>query len=197
MLNSMNRAPETFAPSTLQNKARSRNPPMPLDPFTLLAAGAMGLGATFSMDLWNLLLKRAFGIPSLNLCLLGRWVGHLTRGTLAHANIAAARETSHECAVGWITHYTIGVVLAVGFVLLAPATWVARPTLGPALAYGVATVVFPFFVMQPSFGLGVASARTPRPARARIKSLVTHAVFGAGLYVWGIGVSSILRGTHS
>ena len=168
---------------------------MPLD--TLLAAGAIGLGATFSMDLWNLLLKRAFGIPSLNICLLGRWVGHLFRGTVAHANIAAAPETSHECAVGWIAHYTIGVTLAIGFVLLAPAAWLARPTLGPALAYGVVTVVFPFFIMQPSFGLGIASARAPRPARARLKSLVTHGVFGAGLYLWGTGVSHILQGTSS
>ena len=170
---------------------------MPLHASTLPAAVAIGLGATFSMDLWNLLLKRSFGIPSLNICLLGRWVGHLSRGTVAHANIAAAPAISHECAVGWITHYAIGVVLAVGFVLLAPATWLTRPTLGPALAYGVVTVVFPFFVMQPSFGLGVASARTPRPARARIKSLITHGVFGAGLYAWGTGVSYLLRGTNS
>ena len=32
---------------------------------------AVGLGATLVMDLWNLFLKRAFSIPSLNYCLLG------------------------------------------------------------------------------------------------------------------------------
>ena len=39
-----------------------------------LVAGvvAVGVGATLVMDLWNLFLKAAFGIPSLDLCLLGR-----------------------------------------------------------------------------------------------------------------------------
>jgi hypothetical protein len=47
--------------------------------------------------------------------------------------------------------------------------------------------------MQPSFGLGMAAARTPKPAQARLKSLVTHAVFGVGLYVSALGVSYVLR----
>ena len=50
----------------------------------------IGLGATLLMDLWNLFLKRAFSIPSLNYCLLGRWVSHIPSGTLRHASIAAA-----------------------------------------------------------------------------------------------------------
>ncbi|MBZ0113218.1 MAG: DUF2938 domain-containing protein, partial [Thermoanaerobaculia bacterium] len=53
-------------------------------------AVAMGLGATLVMDLWNLFLKRAFGIASLDLCLLGRWVLHLPAGTFRHARIGAA-----------------------------------------------------------------------------------------------------------
>jgi len=56
-------------------------------------------------------------------------------------------------------------------------------------------VVFPFFIMQPSLGLGIAASKTPHPARARLKSLVTHAVFGVGLYVCGLGVSYVLRGS--
>jgi hypothetical protein len=31
-------------------------------------------------------------------------------------------------------------------------------------------------------GAGVAARRTPRPGAARLQSLVTHAVFGLGLY---------------
>ena len=34
------------------------------------------------MDLWNLFLKRTFSIPSLNYCLLGRWLRHMPGGTL-------------------------------------------------------------------------------------------------------------------
>ena len=34
---------------------------------------AIGIGATLVMDIWNLFLKRTFGIPSVNYCVLGRW----------------------------------------------------------------------------------------------------------------------------
>ncbi len=148
----------------------------------VLGAVAVGLGATLTMDLWNLLLKRGFGIPSLNYCLLGRWIRHMPNGTFRHASIAGATRKPYECTVGWIAHYTIGISLALGFVALMSSAWLARPTWVPALVYGVATVVFPYFVLQPSLGFGVASSKTPRPAQARLKSLATHTVFGVGLY---------------
>lgn len=159
----------------------------------ILAAIGIGIGATLLMDVWNLFLKRAFSIPSLNYCLLGRWVRHITEGTIRHASIAAAQQKPFECAVGWISHYTIGVAFALVFLALTSGDWLARPTLLPALLYGIGTVVFPFFIMQPSFGLGIAASRTPKPAQARLKSLVTHAVFGLGLYVGALGVSYFLH----
>jgi hypothetical protein len=158
----------------------------------IFAAIGIGVGATLVMDLWNLFLKRVLKIPSLSYCLLGRWLLHMPGGTLRHASIAAAAPQSFECTVGWIAHYTIGVTLALGFVILASSEWLGRPTLFPALLYGIATVVFPFFIMQPSFGLGIAASRTPDPAKARLKSLVTHAVFGAALYLCAIGLSYLL-----
>lgn len=161
---------------------------MPLDAMTVAIAIAVGLGATLLMDLWNLFLKRVFGIPSLDYCLLGRWISHLPRGSFRHASIGAAARMPLECAVGWIAHYTIGVVFAVAFVVLAGG-WLARPTLLPALLYGVGTVVFPLFILQPALGLGVAASRAPRPMQARLKSLATHTVFGLGLYASALAVS--------
>lgn len=155
-------------------------------------AAAIGIGATLAMDAWNLFLKHQFGIPSLNYCLLGRWLGHIPAGTFRHANIGASPQKAHECTVGRVAHYSIGVALAVAFVALVSGDWLARPTLVPALAYGIATVVFPFFIMQPSFGLGIAASRTPRPVQARLKSLMTHTVFGIGLYVSALGISLLL-----
>ena len=166
---------------------------MSFEPSYILGAIAIGIGATLIMDLWNLFLKRAFSIPSLSYCLLGRWLRHMPEGTLRHASIAAAPQKSSECAVGWIAHYTIGVVFALVFVVLASGAWLARPTLPPALLYGIGTVVFPFFIMQPSLGLGIAASRTPKPMQARLKSLVTHTVFGVGLYLCALGVSYALR----
>jgi hypothetical protein len=159
----------------------------------ILGAIAVGLGATLVMDLWNLFLKRTFGVPSLSYCLLGRWVRHMPEGTFRHANIAAASQKSLECTVGWIAHYTIGVVFALVFVIFASGDWLARPTVLPPLLFGIGTVVFPFFILQPSFGLGIAASSAPNPTRARLKSLGTHIVFGVGLYVCALGVSYVLR----
>ncbi|OVZ64709.1 hypothetical protein CDO44_00395 [Pigmentiphaga sp. NML080357] len=66
-----------------------------------------------------------------------------------------------------------------------PAAATTRPAAerAPALALGVATVVAPFFILQPGLGAGIAASKTPRPNAARLRSLVTHAVFGLGLYI--------------
>jgi hypothetical protein len=159
----------------------------------ILSVIVVGIGATVAIDLWNLFLKRAFSIPSLNYCFLGRWLRHMPEGTFRHASIPAASQKPFECTAGWIAHYTIGVVFAVVFVVLASPDWLARPTLLPALLYGIGTIVFPLFIMQPSFGLGIAASRTPNPPQARLKSLGTHAAFGFGLYASALGVRYVLQ----
>jgi hypothetical protein len=157
-----------------------------------LAAVAVGLGATLFMDLWALFLKRAFGIPSANICLVGRWFCHMAEGKFMHASIANASQKRFECMVGWIAHYVIGAVFALALVALVSGNWLARPTLLPALLFGVGTVVVPFLVMHPSFGLGVAASRTPNPTQARLRSLMAHTVFGVGLYICAVGVSYVV-----
>jgi hypothetical protein len=159
----------------------------------VLSAVAIGVGASLLMDLWNLFLKLAFDIPSLNYCLLGRWLCHMPGGTFRHASIARARQMPSECLVGWIAHYTIGVGLALAFLVVVSRDWLVRPALLPAVLWGVGTVVFPLFIMQPALGLGVAASRTPNPTQARVKSLVTHTVFGVGLYSCANALNYLLR----
>jgi hypothetical protein len=158
----------------------------------IFGAITIGIGASLIMDLWNLFLKLTFSIPSLNYCLLGRWFCHLLEGTIRHASITAAPQKPFECSIGWIAHYTIGIVFALVFVL-ASGGWITQPTLLPALLYGIGTVVFPLFIMQPSFGLGFAASKTPKPTQARLKSLMTHTIFGVGLYVCALGVSYLMQ----
>jgi hypothetical protein len=161
----------------------------------LILATVVGMGATGIMDLWNFFLRQAFGITSLNFCLLGRWISYMREGTFRHPKIAAAEPRAAECAVGWISHYSIGVVFSLGFVGLASGDWLARPTALPALAYGLVTVVSPFFILQPSLGLGIAAARTSHPGRARLKSVGTHLVFGFGLYLCALALRYLLQGS--
>lgn len=153
-----------------------------MTPTTLLFAIAVGVGATFGMDVWHRLLRR-MGIPAFDYCLLGRWVGHMPQGRFLHANIASAAKTPFECPLGWVTHYSIGASLAVAFVALMSPAWLTQPTLLPALGFGAVTVLFPLFVLQPGLGLGIAGSKTSHPTRVRVKSLATHVVFGAGLYL--------------
>src|SRR5512145_1848565 len=154
----------------------------------LLLAAIVGAGATALMDLWNLLVKHALGIPSLDYCLLGRWFSHMPHGRFRHLSIAAAPSKPFECVLGRIAHYAIGLQLGVVFVALAPSGWLAQPSLMPPLVFGVVTVVLPFFVMQPALGLGLASSKTPHPAQARLKSLMSHTAFGVGLYVCALAI---------
>ncbi len=166
---------------------------MKIETTYFLCAIVVGVGATLVMDLWTLFLKRAFSVPSLNYCLVGRWFRHMPEGTFKHASIAAAPQKRSECTVGWIAHYVIGAVFALVLVVLAPGGWLARPTLFPALLFGIGTVLVPFLVMQPSLGFGIAASKTPNPTQARLKSLMTHTVFGVGLYVCAVGASYVLR----
>lgn len=149
----------------------------------MTAAILIGVGATLCIDLWALFVRKTFGVRSLDYCLLGRWVLHMREGRFTHASIAASTSQRHECPVGWAAHYSIGVGFAELFLLVGPEGWMSHPTFHPALGFGMATVVVPFLTMQPAFGLGMAASRTAHPWRARFKSLMTHGVFGVGLFV--------------
>ena len=154
------------------------------------SAVAIGVGATVVMDLWALLLRRGFGVASLDLALLGRWIGHLARGRVRHESIARSASVRHERVIGWTAHYTIGVAFAALLLAIWGPDWLNQPTLIPALIVSSATLVAPFFVMQPAMGAGIAASRTPRPNVARLRSVVTHTVYGVGLYtsawVWAV-----------
>lgn len=155
-----------------------------------LAAHAVvsGASATMVMDLWAALLRRALGVVSLDLALLGRWIGHFPRGRFRHERIALAAPIRGERLIGWSAHYTIGVAFAALLLAVSGVDWLDRPTLLPALTVSWVTLVAPFFVMQPAMGAGIASSKTPRPAVARVRSLVTHTVYGLGLYAVALAI---------
>jgi hypothetical protein len=47
----------------------------------------------------------------------------------------------------------------------------------------------PDIIMLPSFGLGFAGSRTPRPAQARLRTLMNHTAFGIGRYLSAVLVA--------
>ncbi|MBL8055291.1 MAG: DUF2938 domain-containing protein [Anaerolineales bacterium] len=153
------------------------------------SAVVMGLGATLTFDLWALFLKHAFRMTPSNLCLVGRWLGYMPDGIFRHTNIAATPAKRAECAVGWTAHYLIGVTFALAFVAVVGQPWLRQPTPIPALLFGIITVLAPFFVMQPLMGLGWAASKTAQPTPARMRSLMNHAAFGVGLYLFALAVN--------
>ena len=160
---------------------------------SLISAILIGLGATLTTDLWALFLNRAFKITSPNYCLVGRWLRYMPEGTFKHSNIASAPQKSAECTMGWIAHYMIGVTFAIAFVTVVGNNWLQHPTLIPAIIFGVVTVLVPFFIMQPAFGLGFAASKTSNPMQARLRSLMNHAAFGIGLYLFALFANWLLQ----
>ena len=149
----------------------------------------IGVVGSALMDVWSAVLRRRFGIPTLDYRLLGRWIGHFSKGRFVHERIAAAEPVVGERLLGWLAHYAIGVTFA--FLLLAVwgHAWLTSPTIWPALAVGIGTVVAPWFVMQPAMGAGLAGSRTPDPRATRLRNLAMHAVYGVGLYLAAVALS--------
>lgn len=153
----------------------------------------VGIGATLAMDIWGVVQKRAYGVAGLDYRFVGRWLGHMLHGRLWHDAIGRAAPMPGERVIGWAAHYAIGIAFAAGLVAIWGPDWLRAPTLAPALITGIGSIVFPFFILQPALGLGVAAARTQSPSVARLRSLITHTVFGVGLYVAGL-LAMLIRG---
>jgi hypothetical protein len=143
----------------------------------------IGAGATALMDLWGIVRSRLLRVPPMNYGLVGRWLGYLPRGQFRHHPIAASPPLRGELLIGWTAHYAIGIAFAAVLLALYGLDWACRPTIGPALLVGIGSVAAPFLLMQPGMGAGIAASRAPNPFVARFNTLLTHAIFGLGLFV--------------
>lgn len=158
----------------------------------LIAAVLIGAGATAVMDIWTVARKRLFSVPPADYGLVGRWLAYMLRGRFRHHPISASPPAPGERLIGWTAHYLIGIAFAAVLLAIWGLHWARHPAIGPALIVGIGSVAAPFLLMQPGMGAGIAASRTPRPAAARLQSVVTHGIFGLGLYAAG-WVTSLLR----
>ena len=142
-----------------------------------------GTVATALVDGWSWLRRRLLGVPTPDWGLVGRWFAHMRQGRFRHQSIAAAAPVRGERALGWLAHYGIGIAYAGLLPLIGGVDWLRRPTPWPALLLGLLTVAAPLLLMQPGMGAGLAGRRTKSPGATRLHSLVTHAIFGLGLYL--------------
>jgi len=140
-----------------------------------------GLIATALLDGWALLLRYSAGIQPTNWAMVGRWVGHMREGQFRHQSIGSTAAVRHELALGWGTHYVIGVIYAALWIGLCQ---LLNLPLSPAggILFGLLTVAAPWLILQPGLGLGPFAINAPRPGQTRLLNLAAHSVFGLGLY---------------
>lgn len=150
----------------------------------LIVTGVLvGVLGTIAMDLLNHLFARFGVIIKIDVGTIGRMSAGWARGRFRYRHPGELAPVSNETLLGYITHYAIGVGLAIPFVF----GWdllVGGP-LSPvwALVYGIATTVASVFFVYPSLGLGVFGLRSPDGIKAPLSSLANHLFFGVGMAV--------------
>jgi len=151
---------------------------------TGVVAGVMG---TLAMDSLNYLVARTGVLAKIDVRMIGRMAAGWARGRFRYQRPGEIAQTANETLHGYLTHYAIGVSLALvyvfGWELLigGPASpiW--------AVAYGVATTAAAYFFILPSMGLGVCGRLSPEGVKVPLSSLANHLFYGVGLAV-GVAV---------
>jgi len=147
---------------------------------TGIVAGVLG---TLAMDSLNYFFARTGMLLKIEVGMIGRMSAGWVHGRFRYRDPSEMQLVANEKIFGYITHYTIGVCLAIPFVLgwdlfiggPASPVW--------ALIYGVATTVASVFFVYPSMGLGLFGWRSPEGIRAPLSSLANHFFFGLGMAV--------------
>lgn len=150
-----------------------------------------GIGATFCMDIWAMILKVIFRVHSLDYALVGRWLLGMNEGKFRHQKITDSPALHGEKMIGWVSHYAIGILFAFLPLLLSGKFWFLNPEPVTALTSGLLSLIAPFLIMQPALGFGIAAANIPHPLRARFFSVCAHAIFGLGLFITAKALSGI------
>ena len=150
----------------------------------LIAIGVVaGVLGTLVMDSLNHLFARTGMLSKIDMGMIGRMSAGWARGRFRYRNPGELEQVAGEKLYGLATHYTIGVGLALTYVLgwdllvggPASSVW--------ALAYGVGTTVASNFLVFPSMGLGVCGRRSPEGIKAPLSSLANHLFFGVGMAI--------------
>jgi len=150
-----------------------------------LAGVIVGVFGTLAMDLLNYLFARTGIILRIDVGMIGRMSAGWVHGRFVYEHPSQMEEVREEKLRGYLAHHTIGVALALPFILgwdllvggLAPPLW--------AVVYGIMTTAASYFLVFPSMGFGIFGRRSPEGLRAPLSSLANHLFYGVGL---GVGV---------
>ncbi len=150
----------------------------------LIVTGVVaGLLGTLVMDSLNHLFATTGLLSKIDIGMIGRMAKGWTHGYFLYHHPGELEQVTNEMLYGYITHYTIGVGLAVAFVI--GWDFLVGGPVSPvlALAYGIATTAASYFFVFPSMGMGVFGMRSPEGIRSPLSSLANHLFYGVGMAV--------------
>ncbi len=152
--------------------------------FLILLAGTI---ACISMDIWQRLMLLLFSIPPSNWSIVGRWSLELLKnGEIFNNNIEKNKKLPYEELVGWIVHYSVGILYAFIYWFCSEKLYIISYNIIDAAIFGAASVIVPWFFFLPALGKGVLASKTTNPRLVCFLALKTHIIFGVSL---GISLS--------
>ena len=148
---------------------------------TSIKTAMVGIGATALVDFFTFILS-LFTHKAHGILYTGRWVAYLFKGTFFHYTIVETPAAENELFIGWLVHYSVGILFAFALVAVFGKKLLERPYFLAAMIIGIVTLFFPVWVLQPAMGFGVAFSKLPQAGFLLAKIFFIHVVYGLGLY---------------
>lgn len=145
-----------------------------------IIAGVVG---TIVMDALNHVFARLGILSKIDARMIGRMAVGWAHGRFRYRYPQEMKQVAKERFYGYLTHYGIGVGLAIPFFLgwhlasgeIAPPLW--------TFIYGLATTAASYFIVYPCMGQGLFGMRSQDRSRNVVSSLANHMFFAAGMAV--------------
>jgi hypothetical protein len=142
-----------------------------------------GILGTLAMDSLNHLFARTGLLSKIDVRMIGRMSAGWANGRFRYRHPDELKPVTNETLIGYVTHYGIGVGLALAYVLGWDSAVGGPASPVWALTYGVATTAASYFFVFPSMGFGMFGRRSPEGIRSPLSSFANHLFFGLGMAV--------------
>ena len=107
----------------------------------------VGVVATLMLDIVQQLMKLAFGWPTTNWGIIGRWAAGLPQGQFVNQQIGKSPPVKNELTLGWLVHYGVGIAYGAIYLFLVYVVFGTTPGFVPAMIFGLGSVAVTWFMM--------------------------------------------------
>lgn len=157
---------------------------------TSIKTALVGIGATAAVDCFAFILG-LFTHKGHGILYIGRWIAYLFKGTFFHYTIIETPPAGNELLIGWLAHYSIGILFAFALVAMFGKKWLESPNFLAAMIIANITLFFAVCILHPAMGFGVAFTNLPQVGFLLAKIILIHVVYGLGLYFTAITLRKV------